>query len=433
MKDKKVLIVVIVSVLLLLVLSWAKSNEKKPPSWEPTLYNSDTNPYGTYITYELLKDITDDAAVYTTRQPVYNNVQKYLDGYIYYYDNEEDEYSYDDDGEEYTPPVIDMSFYNTVDDLIDTTTYMFVNLEFDLEDADTPYFLDFVGIGNNAFISAEKISHTLLDTLGVNDRRKFFTMDSTYLLADYKNKSFRLRNYEANTKLQMKDCPHPYKVLATNNQNDTVFVQIKYGKGNIYLHTMPIMFSNIHMLKKDKYDFAFHCLSYIPRSNNILWDEYQKQGLIGEQSIFRVMLNSVSLRIALYLIVIGLLLYMIFESKRIQRAIPVMKPPVNSSVEFAGTLSNLFYRKQDYASIARYRMTYLLDFIRKNYYLSASSEFALDDEFIEILYMKSGMSKEKLSQMFFAYKNVMRYPATAKNYYWEFTDLLEEFYRHVKN
>lgn len=432
MKDKKILIVVGISVFLLILLSWAKTKEKKPPVWDPTFYNSDTNPYGTYILYDLLKDITDKK-VETTRRPIYNNVTKYLDGYVHYYDKENPDdydYDYDDYEEEDEIPPVDMSFYDGVDDIADTTTYMFINLKFELDKLDTEYFLDFVGVGNNAYISAEDISQSLLDTLGIKDKRKFFTLDSTYTFTDYAGKSFKVRNYKANTKLNMDSCQHPYKVLAKNNLNDTVFVQIKYGKGTIYLHTMPVLFTNIHLLKPDKYDFAFRSLSYISRSNNILWDEYQKQGLIGEESMFRVMLASEPLRIALYLIIIGLLLYMIFESKRTQRVIPVIKPPVNSSIEFAETLSNVFYQKQDYASISKYRMNYLLDFIRRQYYLSTEH---ISDEFIEFLHAKSGMEKDKLSAMFFAYKNILRYPATAKNYFLEFNNLLEEFYHHVKN
>lgn len=426
MKNKKTLIIIIISAILILVLSYAQTQKKKPPIWEPTLYNTDTNPYGTYITYNLLDDVFDNK-VHSTRQPVYTNLRKKLDGYIRYSNEREDDYDYEPG---YSQPEVPMSFYDSIKDISDTTAYMFINLDFELDKVDIQYFLDFIAIGNNAFISAERISRNLLDSLGIKESSKYFTLDSTYTITDYKEKSYRLRNYKRNTKLHVYDCQHPVRVLAQNSLNDTVFVQVKYGKGNIYLHTMPLLFTNYNVLKPEKYDFAFRTLSYIPENNHILWDEYQKQGLVGEQSMFRVMLNSAPLRIALYLILIGLLLYMIFESKRTQRLIPVIKKPVNSSIEFANTLSNLFYRKQDYITMTKYRMNYLLDFVRKRYYLSTET---IDDEFIDFLQAKSTMERSKLEDMFTAYENILRYPSIAADYYREFNNLLEEFYRKVKN
>lgn len=429
MKNRKILITTIISVILIVLLSWMKSNEKTPPDWTPTFYNTSTEPYGTYIAYDLLKDIFDKKKIQSTRQPVYNNLKSKLNGYITYtremeeYDNE------DDEGNSITP--VNMSFYDSIKALDDTTAYLFINDDFELDKVDLSYFLNFVAVGNNVFISAENISKNLLDTLKIIQKLEYYyETDSIYTLTDFTEKKYRFKNVGRYTRLNLDSCKCPSRVLAKNNKSDTVFVQIQYGKGNIYMHTLPIAFTNFNLLNPKKYDFAFRCLSYIPQNNSILWDEYQKQGLLGEQSFFRVMLNSTPLRIALYLILIGLILYMIFESKRIQRPIPVIKPPVNSSLEFVDTLSNLYYRKNDFKTIAKYRMGYLLDFIRNNYHIPTEN---IDSEFIDFLQAKSGMEKDKLQNLFDIYKNIEKYPSLNKSYFIEFNNLLEEFYKLVKN
>ena len=218
--------------------------------------------------------------------------------------------------------------------------------------------------------------------------------------------------------------------MAFNNKKDTVFIDVKYGKGHIYLHSVPSAFANVNMLQTGKYDFGFRCLSYLPKNSKIIWDEYQKQGSLGEGSDFKVMLNNPPLRVALYAILIGFLLFMLFRSKRIQRAIPIIKPPVNSSLEFLGTISNLYYRKNDFMTILIKRHAYFLDYIRKHYYMSTEN---IDNEFVNVLSAKSGMDKDRLSELFHIYKDLSTLAFIETQPFLRYNNLLEEFYRTVKN
>ncbi len=152
---------------------------------------------------------------------------------------------------------------------------------------------------------------------------------------------------------------------------------------------------------------------------------------MGESdSEFRAMLNSKPLRIALYIILAGLLLFVIFRAKRTQRIVPVINPPVNSSLEFLSTISNLYYRKKDFKTIAEKRHAYFLDYIRKNYYMSTEN---IDDEFLNVLSLKSGMERAKLKQLFDAYQELIILPYAPNEIFLKYNNLLEEFYRNVKN
>lgn len=417
MKNKHAVIIIILGILIIGIFAFFAYRMKKGVNWKPTFYNTDTNPYGTYITYKLLKDVFN-AKIESTRKPIYTNIRPYVDEYIDYDEIENEEKN--------------ILFYNSIKDISDTTSYVFINKSFDLENIDLPYFLDFIALGNNAFISAEHLSPLLLDTLKIKAEYIYYNIDSTYTLIDYDNKRYNFQNINSFAKLDIDECKYPTRVLAKNNLGNTAFLQIKYGKGNLYLHMVPSAFTNINMLKKDKYDFGFRSLSYIPSYNKILWDEYQKQGLKGERNMFRVLLNDRSLQLALWISILGLLLYAIFGAKRKQRIIPIIKPPLNSSVEFLNTISNLYYRKRDYKSIINYRQLHFLDYIRKNYYMSTED---INEEFIKTLHAKSGMDKDKLKKIFQLYDNIILHQNSniSNNLFLEYNNLLEEFYRETKN
>ena len=459
MKDKKIIALVVVIVLLLVGLSFAKTKEAKPVDWSPTFINTKTDPYGTYIAYQLLSDVFKKKNIRVTRLPIYNNLKKNLDAYYSYDDTSSDnepstdisfeetrivtdEYNYTEQdslnnadsadyadsltNEEYDP----LDWFYQMDNMADTTSYVFVNSSFGIDKLDLDYLLDFVGLGNNAFISAETIDQQLLDTLGVKTDVKYFQTDTLYSMVDFPSKQYRFGNVEGQMKFNVDSCKLPLRVLALNNKKDTVFIDVKYGKGHFYLHALPTAFANVNMLQTDKYDFAFRSLSYLPANSKIIWDEYLKQGAINEGNEFRAMLNNPPLRIALYIILLGLLLFMIFRAKRTQRVVPVINPPVNSSLEFLNTISNLYYRKSDFNTIVEKRHTYFLDFVRKNYYLSTETT---GDDFINILSAKSTMEKEKLNQLFALYKDMSTLAFISNDMFLKYNSLLEEFYKNVKN
>jgi len=445
MKDKKVIILVVMILLLMIGLSLVKSNQPKPVDWKPTFINTKTDPYGTYITYQLLNDIFDKKNIRTTRRPVYNNLKKGVDPYIYpeeTYDDDNSDYNYNDyDSDENS---VDNSAYNKsysnndptywfheLKNVTDTTSYLFINKEFDVNDLDMEYLLDFAGIGNNVFISAESFGKTFTDTLGIKVKNVYERKDSIYSLTEYSSNSYPFGTLHGTTRLNTDSCRHPVKTLGINkSSHDTVFIDIAYGRGHIYLHTVPTAFVNVNMLKTEKYDYGFRCLSYLPENSKIIWDEYQKQGDVGEGSDFKVMLANPPLRIALYIILGGLLLFMIFRAKRTQRIIPVIEPPVNSSLEFLGTISNLYYKKRDFHTIVEKRHAYFLDFIRKNYYMPTEN---VDTEFINILSAKSRMDKSKINQLFLLYSDLSSFAYIENDTFLRYNSLLEEFYREAKN
>ncbi|NDV95673.1 hypothetical protein D0T84_12220 [Dysgonomonas sp. 521] len=466
MKDKKLIVIIAVIILLLVGLSYAQTKAPKAVDWRPTFINTKTAPYGTYIVYELLGDVFSKKNIRSTRRPIYNNLKKDMEEHFSYeevpdsygsgyYENnddygdyyeEDDDYDYDEadtiseniTSEAGTTTDVDANtfddptgWYRDIDAAIDTTAYLFVNTKFSLDKVDLQYMLDFVGLGNNLFISSESFSSNLLDTLKIKVKRTYFEADTVYSLADFPDRKYNFTGISGEARLNTDSCKLKVRPLAFNSKNDTVFVEVQYGKGHIYLHTVPSAFANVNLLQTNKYDFAFRCLSYLPQNSKIIWDEYQKQGAVDDSdSIFRAMLKYPPLRIALYLILGGLLLFMIFRAKRTQRIIPVINPPVNSSLEFLGTISNLYYRKKDFRTIVEKRHAYFLDYIRKHYYMQTEN---INDEFLDVLSAKSGVERGKLNNLFILYRDMEILPYAPNEAFLKYNNLLEEFYRKVKS
>ena len=86
---------------------------------------------------------------------------------------------------------------------------------------------------------------------------------------------------------------------------------------------------------------------------------------------------------------------MVFNAKRRQRIVKIIKPLQNTTVAFVKTISNLYFETQDHTNLIEKKITYFLAKIRKEYNLDTSS---LNQEFIERLSLKSGHKKQDIKK-----------------------------------
>src|SRR5690606_37334483 len=87
----------------------------------------------------------------------------------------------------------------------------------------------------------------------------------------------------------------------------------------------------------------------------------------------------------------------IFERKRRQRINPVIKPLENTTLEFVGTIGNLYYQRSDHRNIAEKKILFLLDQIRSRYGVSTTK---IDNSFFERLSKKSGTDEKLIRDLF---------------------------------
>ncbi|MBP2834270.1 DUF4350 domain-containing protein, partial [Aquimarina sp. U1-2] len=123
------------------------------------------------------------------------------------------------------------------------------------------------------------------------------------------------------------------------------FIKVPFGEGNILLHTEPKAFTNYHILKDDRYQYVESALSYLP-DDDVYFDSYSKRqtpyGDAEQESNLTWFLDQLSFRWAWYTAIIFMILFMIFNAKRRQRIIKIIKPLQNTSLAFVKTISNLY-------------------------------------------------------------------------------------------
>ncbi|WP_288954522.1 DUF4350 domain-containing protein [uncultured Polaribacter sp.] len=263
--------------------------------------------------------------------------------------------------------------------------------------------LNFVKKGNNVFLAFNHFKDTLktrLDFTTNNLDENAITVSSLKKLKGnfYFNhpkidsSAFHFdRNIRRNYFLQYDN--RKTSVLGTievGGEKVPNFIKIHHGKGAFYLHTQPVAFTNYFLLN-NKESYVENVFSYLP-DGNILWDPFIKSSKYSDKkedntSIFKFFLAHPTLTWFLFVSLIGLLLFMLFNARRKQRPVPVIEPLKNSTVAFTQTIANLYLKEEDHKNLVDKKISYFLEKVRTNYLLDTSN---LNTDFIEKLALKSG-------------------------------------------
>jgi len=185
------------------------------------------------------------------------------------------------------------------------------------------------------------------------------------------------------------------QVLGKNKSGNVNYLRIKYGKGNFFLNTVPLAFTNYHLLNSNNNEYVYKALSHLPVQKTF-WDDYYKDGNKYTASTLQYIMFQQSLKWAYFIILVSVVLFIFFYGRRKQRIIPVIPPLTNTTVEFVETVGNLYYQQKDYKNIAEKKISFFLDFIRNKYFVKTSS---IDEETIQKIADKSSLSTEKIKSI----------------------------------
>ena len=147
------------------------------------------------------------------------------------------------------------------------------------------------------------------------------------------------------------------EIFVWNNQYKPLVLRAFIGKGEIFLVSTPLMFTNYGLLDRGNASYAFKLLSYMKGKPLIRIESYGQHG-DKPRTPLRYLLSEPSLRWAVYSTMILLLLFMAFTAKRHQRIISVVNAPPNRSIEFMQLISNLYFQKNDKVEILKMKHTY---------------------------------------------------------------------------
>lgn len=377
---KKILPVLIILVLLIITASVVIGVKRtKTVDWEESFDEKSNKPYGVSVLYKELPKLFKDYKVRT----VYHQPSSYLSA------NSEDGY-----GEH-----------------IAEGSYVIIGNSDYLEDDSIDELLNFVDAGNTLFISDYYFPQKIHDTLDVSVDYIENEKDSiSYLSLKHLNIEGITLDRNGNDQYFSEFDSINHMVLGHSkiDYKHANFLQVPFGAGNVFLHLEPKAFTNYHILKEDRYKYIEGALSYLP-DNNLYFDSYTKiqtgyDGDVEKESNLGWFLEQLSFKWAWYTAIVFGILFMIFNAKRRQRIIKIIKPLQNTTVAFVKTVSNLYFDTKDHKNLIDKKIAYFLEKIRYDLNINTT---ILDDDFIEKLTAKTGKKKETIKTLV-DYINLMK-------------------------
>lgn len=275
-------------------------------------------------------------------------------------------------------------------------TFLFVGNIFGIRNNEIDSILSSVSEGSNLFLSYNETTSNIMERLFEKDKGQL----QYNLLVEYsamvnvftdKMKCKMINLYQNDTiaaewnafgdDIKAKG---PIKSLSSFMQMDN-FIEIEIGKGSVFLHTNPAMFYNYQIKRNSGFKYTEFVLSQIPKDQDILLlelgrlsDDYgnhdvdEQNGGEGKEdtSFLKVIFENPMLLAALILSIFGLLLFVIFRSKRIRPIVPYKAGPSNMTVAFAETITSIYFAKRNPFG--------LLQVQRKNFYATIQKHFFVD-------------------------------------------------------
>lgn len=296
------------------------------------------------------------------------------------------------------------------------TTYIFIGRDFQLKTEEFDTLIDRVKKGSNLFLAYKGVSNNIYD---------YFFKESGYLwdYSEYADISADKRNYRLHALFQQDTVAIPWNLFPYNRINtdgnfdiDNVnslseikgysnFLDFDIGEGHVYLHSNPEVFQNYQLLTKNGYAYSRYVSTFIPADHQVKWLEigrFAYEDGYGDSpgedegtgrrdtSYLQFIFNNRALLLALLVTLAGIILFLIFRTRRSQPVIPYIPKKGNQSLAFAETIKEIYYKQQTPYSI--------LLVMKRNFYIAVSKQFFIDiskeenDKEVQALAEKSGVS-----------------------------------------
>ncbi len=388
MLDKRSKKIVYLCGIFILVLIITEVIRPKPIDWTPNYTIESKKPLGGYIFYEELEHLLKPDSI----------IKVQLDPFEYL--------------------MLDSTTVNA--------TYIFVNDFITLDEQQTNKLLDFAHRGNTVFLSGHSFGYAISDTLNVAAYSEFgatldpiipqffdkrLSQDSLPIFEKAVRKAtFDLIDTLHTTAIGHFNLETPSEGIDEFFEDDATliedtegytmldelnYIKLPVGEGQLLFHTLPEAFSNYYMLDGAE-QYAANVLSHITHTETILYDTHIKSGKKFVDSNMRFIFSQAPLTWAYYLLMGGIILFVIFKGKREQRIIEVLEPLENTSIEFTKTIGDLYFQHKDFGNLIAKKITFFLDHVRTAYFLDTNE---LNQDFIKKLGLKSGNSLDDTQKL----------------------------------
>lgn len=378
-------------VLVFLVLFGIEYTQEEPTNYIHTFSHKDKKPYGGFVLREMMSDILGDVEVYN----------------------------------------VNLTLYEIEHDLSPDKNLLIIADNMSAAEEDVNVLLSAVDAGMDAMIVSQSM-WALADTLGFDTEYNQFsylinadqdTTSISFVNSKMPGGEFRYKKDVLTYYLSdLEDLE--YDLIAQDEDRNPLAIRVKIGRGNLYLCTTPLAFTNNYLFFEKNHQYVSSLLSFFSKKD-LIWSEYYQLGRLEVRTPLRVVLTSPPLKLAYTVTIVAVLLFMIFEAKRKQRIIPIIKPLTNTTLEFIGTIANLYLRKKDHSDIAQKRIQYFLEYIHNHYFLNFKR---FDRDFFERLAAKSGNDVVEVKKLFDLIQRIKEQDRVSEEELKLLSDKIEAFY-----
>jgi hypothetical protein len=392
MKDWKYILYLILAIGVFVTF---KLLSPKQYNWTVTFDPEDKNPFGGYVLKETLPDLLGKGNINHSNQ----------------------------------------TLYEIKDSLNRDGSLFIVCSQFSADRLDVLALLRYVEKGGTAFISANYFYGLLADTLSIDSRSI-----GGYYYNNFDSVNFHFVNLALDTaqyfrfrEMNVDKYFHDFDSLRTSAISETSDLKtntilVKWGDGKIILNNTPLVFSNIYLMEPSNHKFASTLLSYMPEGP-MEWSSYYQNGRKELATPLRYVLSNDALSWAYYLTIISILIFMIFEFKRKQRIIPIIKPLPNVSLEYIQTIGSLYYDQGDHKGLAMKKIQFFLDHIRSKFFVISDT---LDNQWINLVSKKSGVDVALIEDLVGEIRKVQKAPQISEDHLIRVAHKIEIFNRAAK-
>lgn len=352
---------ILLSVVVIVMALTVFSSADRKVDWEQTYDANSKQPYGLYIFGEQLKHFFSkrvDRISYTPYEYLRRNQQKGECNYIFT-----------------TKGMDEVSLKKVLSDVQAGSQALFLNNDDGL--------MDTLKIKTNYQLMVSEVNLQLNSTS--YNKPIYLRPERDYIRVNYFTRLDKERD---------KALGYAFSSDGKKERRKINFVEVPYGKGKFFLHLgPPIAFTNYFLKESQEVrSYAATVLSYLPKDRPTVWFVPSNQG----KDELSFIMSQPQLRTAWHLMLVGFLLYLLFKGKRQQRIIPVIEKPKNTTIEFAQSISSLYYQERDATDMVRKKITYFLDQVRQRYYLDTQQ---INKDFATKLANKSGKDKDLVQQI----------------------------------
>lgn len=203
--------------------------------------------------------------------------------------------------------------------------------------------------------------------------------------------------------------------------------------GKLIVTTMPLVFTNYGVMDSDARKLSEYMSSFFKgRKLYRLYEEKDKNTMMEEEDgDFKYIMSQPPLKWAFYIILGLLVVYMVFNSRRRMKAIPVHKIDEDTTLQFAKVLGTFYYHQDNHVPFLMKKYDKLKSTLQSRYGWDVEKMEASD--LINRLYVITGIRKDRIAKLFILIREYSQDARTisAKKDIIEYIEIIKEIEKNL--